>query len=251
MTELETLLIEVIDRMAVRFESQAILRGGMVLRVLGCERFTNDVEYLMVPFRSKKDVVNDVLRVLGELEGVTLTHSLNSKCLRVILKRGQTVAQVEIKVDQQAATTTLSTKGLVENLPLPPRLIPVLDFPVALADKMAAWNERRLIRDLYDIWFFLRMGVKVDDAHLSERLKKPVYSRLVPTAQRLKEKTPLGLTERLHMEVLSLTEAKLRESLSDLLPDMELAGLDMRMKADFARLSPHPASKTKTFSQTK
>jgi predicted nucleotidyltransferase component of viral defense system len=237
MTELETLLIEVIDRMADRFESQAILRGGMVLRVLGCERFTNDVDYLLVPFRSKKDVVPDLLRVLGELENVTLTHSLNSKCLRVTLKRGQTVAQVEIKVDQQAATRTLSTKELVENLPLPPRLIPVLDFPVALADKMAAWNERRLLRDLHDIWFFLRMGVEVDDAHLSKHLKKPDYSRLVPAAQRLKDKTPSGLNDLLHTEVLNLTETKLRESLSDLLPDMELAGLDMRMKAEFTRRS--------------
>jgi hypothetical protein len=239
MTELETLLIEVIDRMAARFESQAILRGGMVLRVLGCERFTNNVDYLLVPFRSKKDVVQDVLRVLGELENVTLTHSLNSKCLRVILKRGQTVAQVEINVDQQAATRTLSTKGLVENLPLPPRLIPVVDFPVALADKMAAWNERRLLRDLYDIWFFLRMGVKVDEGHLCKRLQKPEYSRLVPASQRLRDKTPSGLTNLLHNEVLTLSEANLRESLSDLLPEMELTELDMRMKTEFTRLSIH------------
>jgi len=235
MTEQEILLIEVIDRMAARFESQAILRGGMVLRVLGCERFTNDVDYLLIPFRSKKEVVEDVLLVLGELKGVTLTHSLNSKCLRVILKRGQTVGQVEIKVDRQATTTILSTKELVKNLPLPPRLIPVLDFPVALADKMAAWNERRLLRDLYDIWFFLRMGVQADEDQLSKRLKKPVYSRLVPPAQHLKEKTPSELKKRLHAEVVTLNEAKLRESLSDLLPDMELTGLDMRMKAEFNR----------------
>jgi predicted nucleotidyltransferase component of viral defense system len=238
MTDLEQLLIEVIDRMAARFESQAVLRGGMVLRVLGCERLTNDVDYVMVPFRSKKDVVEDVLEVLGGLEGVTLSHSLNSKCLRVRIRRGPTVAQVEIKVDREVPTHILSTRELVETLGLPPRLIPVLDFPVALADKLAAWNERRLIRDLYDIWFFLRMGVKVDEARLEARLRKPVYSRLVPTSRRMREAHPAAFYELLMKEVGALTQADVEDALLDLLPESELTGLAMRIKAQLARSLP-------------
>ena len=42
------------------------MRGGMVLRILGCERFTNDLDYVFVPYRSKKDVVNEVLEVSVE-----------------------------------------------------------------------------------------------------------------------------------------------------------------------------------------
>ncbi len=235
MTDLEGLLIEVIDRMAARFEAKAVLRGGMVLRVLGCERLTNDVDYVMVPFRSKKDVVDDVLQTLGELEGVTLSHALNSKCLRVVLKRGQTVAQVEVKVDRSVPTHILSTRNLAERLQLPPRLIPVLDFPVALADKMAAWNERRLLRDVYDIWFFLRMGVRPDPVHLGGRLRKPVYSRLVPPRRRLREPTLSSFQELLISEVGTLTDEALAESLRDYLPEEELTGLAMRIRAEVVK----------------
>jgi len=236
MTEVDRLLIEVIDRMALRFESQAVLRGGMVLRVLGCERLTNDVDYVMVPFRSKKDVVEDVLETLGGLEGVRLTHSLNSKCLRVILRRNQTVAQVEIKVDKHVPTYIVSTKGITDLLGLPPRLIPVLDFSVALADKMAAWNERRLVRDIYDIWFFLGMGVTVDEERLSNRIQKPMYSRLVKPSRQLMERTVPAFYALLQKEVNELTDTDVRESLSDLLPEEELVGLVMRFKAQFQKV---------------
>jgi predicted nucleotidyltransferase component of viral defense system len=235
MSETERLLVEVIDQMALRFENRAVLRGGMVLRVLGCERLTNDVDYLLVPFRSKKDVVEDVLEVLGLIEGVQVTHSLNSKCLRVVLRRGKTVAQVEIKVGETAAVKVMSTKGLAERMGLPPRLIPVLDFPVALADKLAAWNERRLMRDVYDIWFFLRMGVRPDSAHLERRLRKPVYSRLVPPRRRLREPTLSSFQDLLVSEVGTLTEEALAESLRDYLPAEELTGLAMRIRAEIVK----------------
>jgi hypothetical protein len=55
MNEVEQLLVEVMDVIARRFDKRAVLRGGMVLRVLGCERMTNDVDYVFVPYASKKD----------------------------------------------------------------------------------------------------------------------------------------------------------------------------------------------------
>jgi len=235
MTDMERLLVEVIDRMAARFEGQAVLRGGMALRVLGCERLTNDVDYLMVPFQSKKDVVADVLEVLGGLEGVQVSHTLNSKCLRVVLRRGTVVAQVEIKVGETAPVRVLSTKGMVERMGLAPRLIPVLDFPVALADKMAAWNERRLMRDVYDIWFFLRMGVLPEQSRLEARLRKPQYSRLVPAHRHLREATLSALYTQLREEVNGLTDADVAEQLRDYVPEAELVGLAPRFKAEVAR----------------
>lgn len=189
MTDTEKLLVQIIQLFAERFEGHAILRGGMVLRVLGCERFTNDVDYVFVPFTSKKDVVDEVVATLKSLPNVKISHSLNSKCFRVLVTQGQTVVQVEIKVDQQVPTRVLSTRTLADGISVSPRLIPVLDFPYALADKMAAWNERRLMRDVYDIWFYLRMGVKPDPERLKARLKKPAYSRRVPSSERFSAKS--------------------------------------------------------------
>jgi predicted nucleotidyltransferase component of viral defense system len=42
-------------------------------------------------------------------------------------------------------------------------IIQVIDFGIALANKLAAWNERRLVRDLYDIYFLYKMVCVVPD----------------------------------------------------------------------------------------
>lgn len=161
MTNEEKLLFEIIDCFQKHFGKRAILRGGMVLRILGCERFTNDADYTFVPYKSKNEIVDDVLASLQTLPGVSLEHSMNSKCLRVKIRRDPVAVQVEIKVAKEETVMVLSNKRLADEMGMPARLLPVVDLSIALADKLAAWNERRLPRDLYDIHFFLRMGVRV------------------------------------------------------------------------------------------
>ena len=93
----EAMLARVIDQFAARFDKRAVLRGGMVLRVLGCERMTNDVDYVFVPFRSKKDVLDEVLDALREIPGAEIRHSMNSKCLRLVVTVDSVSIQIEIK----------------------------------------------------------------------------------------------------------------------------------------------------------
>ena len=52
----QALIARVLDLLAQRFGKRAVLRGGMVLRILGSPRFTNDLDYLFVPYKSKKDI---------------------------------------------------------------------------------------------------------------------------------------------------------------------------------------------------
>ena len=52
----EELLAWIIDFFAISFGNSAILKGGMSLRLLHSPRFTNDVDYVFIPFDSKKDV---------------------------------------------------------------------------------------------------------------------------------------------------------------------------------------------------
>ncbi|MCX6983979.1 MAG: hypothetical protein NT118_04390 [Lentisphaerae bacterium] len=42
----EALLVRVMDLFARKFDRKAVLRGGMGLRILGCERLTNDLDYV-------------------------------------------------------------------------------------------------------------------------------------------------------------------------------------------------------------
>ena len=236
MAQEQELLARVLDLFAQAFDKKAVLRGGMVLRVLGSPRFTNDLDYVFVPYKSKKDVVKEVVDCLNTLEGVTIDHSLNSKCLRVVLSKGQTTIQIEIKVALEMKTAIASTKLFSTQFNIPQRLIRIVAYPVALANKMAAWNERRLIRDLYDIWFYLQMQIKPDIDVLEKRLRTPSYSRLVKKEDYFPGKTSTEFYDFLRTKVSQLTERDIQNELVDYLPPEETEGLSMLFRAAFTRL---------------
>jgi predicted nucleotidyltransferase component of viral defense system len=232
----QALLAHILDLFAERFHKRAILRGGMVLRLLGCPRLTNDLDYVFVPFKSKGDIVDDVVGALRTIPGSEVAHSLNSKCLRAVVTVEGISVQVEAKVAMAERTTVLSTREMASTHGRPTRLVSVVDYPVALAHKMAAWNERRLVRDLYDIWFYLRMGVTPDESVLAERLRTPVYSRLVPPAKRFSGGGVRQFFDFLRFHAAQLTDREVAGSLSDYLPPEEWVGLAMAIRAELAKL---------------
>lgn len=232
----EALLGRILNLFAERFDSKAILRGGMVLRLLGCSRLTNYLDYVFVPFRSKKDIVDDVVETLRQIPGSEVNYSLNSKCLRAVVTVEGVTVQVEAKVAVKERTTVLSTREIAAPLGLPTRLVSVVDYPVALASKMAAWNERRLIRDVYDIWFYLKMGIRPDPTTLEKRLQKPEYSRLVKKSERFQSADISEFFTFLNSCVQTLTDQDIVESLSDYLAPEEIPGLAMRFRTELSKL---------------
>lgn len=232
----QALLVKVMNLFAERFDKRSVLRGGMVLRVLGCERLTNDLDYIFMPYSSKKDIINDIISTLNELDGAKTEYSLNSKCLRVILTVDNVSIQIESKVAIKVPTQILSTKELAAKYNLPPRLIQVSDYPDALANKMAAWNERRLIRDIYDIWFYLRMGVKPNAEILSQRLKKCSYSKLVKPEDYFKGNAVNEFYAFLRSYVNQLTDKQINDSLENYLNRSDLVGLSMKFRSELAKL---------------
>lgn len=234
--EQEALIACVLDLFAQQFPRRAVLRGGMVLRVLGSPRFTNDLDYLFYPCRSKKDIVEEVVSCLKLIEGARVSYSLNSKCLRVVVTVGDATVQVEAKVAMSVKTTMASTRLVSRAFSLPPRMVLVADHAVSLANKLAAWNERRLVRDLYDVWFFLQMGVKPDADTLRDRLRKPVYSRLVKPEKRFPGSSLDEFYDFIREHAGRLTDTNIAADLVDYLPANELPGLAMQFRSAFARL---------------
>ena len=232
----QQLLAQVLDLFAQKFNKKAVLRGGMVLRVLGSPRLTNDLDYVFVPYKSKKDIVDEILTCLRSIDGAELDYSLNSKCLRVVLTVEKTSIQIEFKVAMDVKTTTLSTRLFSSQFNLPPRIIHVVDTNVALANKMAAWNERRLVRDIYDIWFLLQMKAKPDEATLKSRLLKPAYSSLVKKRDYFPGQTCNEFYDFIKTYVSTLSNEQISNELSDYLPPSETAGLALLFKAALARL---------------
>ena len=232
----QRLLARVLDLFAQQFDKKAVLRGGMVLRVLGSPRLTNDLDYVFVPYKSKKDIVKGIVECLQSIEGATVDYSLNSKCLRVALTVDGTTIQIEAKVAMDIRTATTSTRLFSSQFHLPPRIIHVVDTGVALANKMAAWNERRLIRDIYDVWFLLQMNAKPDVATLEKRLRKPAYSPMVRKQDRCPGRTCGEFYDFVRGQVAKLSDEQIANELSDYLPPDETTGLAMHFRAALARL---------------
>ena len=232
----EALLIKVMDLFARRFDRKAVLRGGMSLRILGCERMTNDLDYVFMPFKSKKDIVEDVVTALKEIEGAEIEYSLNSKCLRIVLKVDDDSIQIEVKVAMEVPVQIISNKELALRFDLQPRLIPVVEYSVALANKMAAWNERRLIRDVYDIWFYLTMGILPDALTLKKRLKKPSYSKLVSGKDYFSGTGVKEFYDFLRTKTRDISDRDIENSLGDYLKKEDIAGLSIKFRAELVKL---------------
>ena len=232
----QQLLARVLDLFAQKFDRKAVLRGGMVLRVLGSPRLTNDLDYVFVPYKSKKEIVGEILACLRTIDGADLEYSLNSKCLRVVLTVDRTSIQIETKVAMDVKTTTTSTRLFSTQFNLPPRIIHVVDTNVALANKLAAWNERRLIRDIYDTWFLLQMNAKPDEVTLKARLSRPDYSSLVKKADYFPGRTCGEFYDFIRTRVAMLSDEQIRDELADYLPPGETTGLALLFRAALVKL---------------
>jgi hypothetical protein len=226
--DIEGLMLEVLHLFADRFEGRAVLKGGLELRLMDCPRFTNDMDYVFVPYKSKKEIHGPVLRALKSLPGVSVESGLHSTCFRCQIKRDVLGLQLEINVARECPSEPLSTAALARDHNTLPRVIQAMKLDVALAHKIAAWNDRRLIRDLYDAYFMFQvLHVLPDIKTLSRRLKaKP--------KRRIPGRTPASgvddLMNQLTSAVAVLSQEAVEEELRYSFTPEELAGLNHKIR---------------------
>ncbi|MEK7703625.1 MAG: nucleotidyl transferase AbiEii/AbiGii toxin family protein, partial [Myxococcota bacterium] len=174
----ETLLLWVMHRFARAFEDHAILKGGMALRLWSSPRATNDIDYVLVPFESKSEVAAQIRAVLTELPGADVQVTLHSTMVRAEVRMDGAAIQIEASVASECPSEPMATGDFARALGAPSQIVRVMTPSVALAHKLAAWNERRLLRDLYDSYFLsARVGASPDRDTLTARLQH-VRSRL-------------------------------------------------------------------------
>jgi predicted nucleotidyltransferase component of viral defense system len=227
-SSLEGLMIFLINTFAEKFPQSAILKGGMCLRLLDCPRLTNDIDYIFVPYSSKNDILEGVLGMLDEIDGLSYEYTLNSKCLRIRVRYGELETQIEANVAQEHSTTFISTAALSRQLGLLGRIVQVSSYDTAMANKLAAWNERALLRDLYDLYFFYTMvQVMPDMVVLQKRLEKVAST---PRNKNPPRMTREQLVTKLRKRLSNLSTDDMLE-LSDYLPSGELQGLEIKIRS--------------------
>lgn len=230
------LFLWIMHRFAEVFEEHAVIKGGMALRLLDSPRATNDIDYVFVPFESKLDVRADIERVLAELEDAEVAITTHSTMLRADVRVDDVAVQVEVSVATACRSAAMATAGFAESLGQPSHVVRVMSWDVALAHKLAAWCERRLLRDLYDVYFlFARLQERPDLDVLDERLGS-LRSRL-PRLKGRAALTRAEFAEELREVAGAIDAALIDQELSPLLEPEEVAGLDMRMRAGLTKLA--------------
>ena len=238
----EAFMIWLINKFSEKCAKNLILKGGMVLRLLECPRYTNDLDYVAIPFSSKKEVVSLIDKALSGFEKITYTYQLSSKAARFFVNltnhHGKLSTQIELNVADSCETNVISTGEIAITHHLQPHLVSVMKYEIALAHKLGAWNERGLIRDLYDIYFITKnLEIQPDINVLRERLQKTKYAKSVQNGQ----KKPSNMTitqfvEKFKRALIELYEEKITVELRDYLPVDHNAGLDKKMKVVLTRM---------------
>lgn len=232
---LDALFVWLMHRISEEFQDHAILKGGIALRLLNCPRNTNDIDYVFVPFSSKKQIVEGLNKILDEIPDAKIDKIMNSKALRIKIRVKEITLQIEASVSKECKAIAMSTNSLARQVNQLGKVVRIMSLDVALSHKLAAWNERRLIRDIYDVYYIHQIiGENPDMETLRERLKK-IESRL-PQLKNVKKMNLDEFIAELNKAVDDLSEKSVRDELSPLLDEEELAGLDKKMKAALNKL---------------
>jgi predicted nucleotidyltransferase component of viral defense system len=220
--------------LADKFGSHAILKGGMQLRLVDCPRFTNDLDYVFIPFSSKKEILARILDVLRAGGECNVTSTINSKCIRYRVAQGALEIQVEVNVALACESQALSTASFARAHNLQGRIIRVMNFKSALAHKLAAWNERNLCRDLYDIYYLaVILHTTPDRQVLGQRLLQ------VESRKKGLKKTVMSMDDfitKLETAAATLTQKMVDNELRDYMPPQELPGLNLKIKGGIQRV---------------
>jgi hypothetical protein len=232
----EGLLLWVIHRFAEEFEDRAVLEGGMSLRLLDSPRQTNDLDYVFAPFASKKIVAPAIERVLARLEGAAVRVSMHSTMLRCEVELDGVAIQIEISVSPRCQSVPVATSALAATQGVPSHIVRIMAPSVALAHKLAAWNERRLLRDLYDAYFWCARVRAVPDLQVLRLRLSKVRSRL-PALRRRTRMTMEEFAAELEGALRELTDASISAEIGGLVEATELPGLALRIQAALRRLA--------------
>ena len=229
----EALLVWLIGFFGERFHHHAILKGGMVLRLLDSPRSTNDADFVFVPYGSRKDIQGEVRAALDGVPDLRWSDRLDSRAWRLSIRHGGQSAQVEITVAHECASFPISTGPLARIHGLPGSVVRAMDLSVALSNKLAAWNERHLWRDVLDLWFLHSVRrTSLDYPTLDARLENVVARKGKP-----KHMTRMDLAQSLRRTASGITREAVEQELSDTLPAGDLVGIEVRLATALGRLA--------------
>lgn len=230
----EELLAHLLNHLALKFNNQLILKGGMLLRLLNSPRSTQDLDYCWVRTKKRNIFGQEVKETLESLEGVRVTRlEANSRgiFLDVADRNSNVKAKVEIGVvkSMPLPPVPLATTSLSQPYSLASRIVSTMDLAEAFSHKIAASLERNLMRDLFDL-AQMEPLTNFDAGVLKMRLAKLSIGRAKPREVSFREAAAI-----LRRRMERLTQKDLEKELLAVLPQEKLTGGSLVIRASMSR----------------
>lgn len=229
----EKLLLRILHLISAKFKNQAVLKGGLSLRLFNSPRFTQDVDLVFITSISRKIIAKEIEDLLKKENDITLTNTtLNSRGVFIDVDNNGIIAQIEISVTDKlnCEPETMTTASMAIPLNLPPQIILIMSRPESFSNKIAAALERTTSRDLYDISLYEPM-TDFDITTLQQRLNK-----LYKGKNKYETISFQDAASRLKKRVLNLHEQDLIRELTGLVPEAYLQHSPGIIKSSVNRL---------------
>ncbi len=209
-----SLLVKILHHLTQHFKEHAVLKGDVELSLFSSLRSTNDLDFIFVPFESKKDIVHEVQACLHKMsKDISVEVNLSSKNAKFYVKQGFAQAEVEISVAMEIESIPMNTLAIARPHNLPPQVVRIMKPEIAFAHKIAAWNERRLLRDVYDMYFWFSVQNILPDINILKQRLSKVESR-IPKLRHRKSINIEDLCEELRIYCAEIDQKSIDQELS-------------------------------------
>lgn len=164
-----------------KIKDNIVFKGGTAIKKIyfSDARFSEDLDFTTFEL-DKKDITKE-LKVLFEnkeilnVQFIGLKEEKTSAGLRLSLKFVSLLGQPQsIRFDFSSRGNLFLDpveKELVDDYSIGKASIKVLQLEELFAEKMHALISRTVVRDLYDVWFFMKNGFRVNDELVKKKFE--------------------------------------------------------------------------------
>lgn len=234
--KLERALLSMISEISNYFGNQAILKGGMSLRLLGIPRSTIDVDFVFQPYKSRNEIKKPLMKFLEKICDEKPVGQIDSRTFQIRCRYQEIDILIESSVSEKIAFETISTGDVALSLGIEPCIIPIVAGPIAFSNKLGAWFERRLTRDLYDIYIYRSvLEIEPDERVLIDRIQNPSFTKKVKSKPKLKSINEF--ISFLQEAVREISPQQIEEDLEGIVDKLYLPGLGHKIKVTIKMMS--------------
>lgn len=229
----EKLLLRVLHIISNKYKNQAVLKGGLALRLFNSPRYTQDIDFVFVTKISRKVIAREIREILERERDIEIQDvKTNSRGVFLDVSSDGILIQVEIsvKAEMNLPPETMTTAALALPLNMPAQIIYIMSRAESYSHKIAACLERRATRDLYDISLY-EPSTDFDLKTLQLRLSQLTVDRKKPTAISYS-----GAAKKLKKRAESLQQEDLDRELAGLIPEQYLSHSSGIIRASVQRL---------------